>query len=231
MGAPRTIDTPERAKADRIRNRYNAEIEQIRGQRNLSDAGRRARLAQAVIKAKSDLEKLRATENEHITSRRDQILRNLFGHVRPNDARIVNIRSAEAIAAQVKTPDEAATLMNDAENNDDEVLLRILARKCVQRRNPLEPDWNNLFETWAALQPGGPEALNELALIGDETTDTGHRILRERAFGLPALPKEIAGIGNLKPLADQADNIPELPPTRGEQIGQHLAKFAHATIE
>jgi hypothetical protein len=230
VGTPRGISSPERTKADKVRARYNAEIEQIRSQRNLSDAGRRARLAQAVIKAKADLEQLRATENEHITRRRDQILRNLFGHVHPNDARIVNIRSAEAIAAQVKTPHEAATLMNDAENNDDEVLLRILARKCVQRRNPLEPDWNNLFETWAALQPGGPEALTELATIGDETTDTGHRILREHAFGLPSLPKEIAGIGNLKTLADQADNIPELPPTRGEQIGQHLAKFIHADL-
>jgi hypothetical protein len=231
MGAPRTIDTPERAKADRIRSRYNAEIEQIRGQRNLSDAGRRARLAQAVIRAKADLDQLRAAESDRVTSRRDQIVRDFFGHVRPNDARIISIRDAETRAAQVKTPDEAAALMNDAEQNGDDVLLRALAKKCVRRRNSLEPDWNNLFETWAAQQPGGPEALDELTLIGDETADTGHRILREHAFGLPALPKEIAGIGNLKTLADQADNIPELPPSRGEQIGQHLAKFTHATIE
>jgi hypothetical protein len=224
------IVTPERGRADKVRARYNAEVEQIRGQRNLSDDGRRARLAEAVVKARADLDRLRAEEADRVTSRRDQIVRDFFGHVRPSDNRIISIRDAETRAVQVKTPDEAAALMNRAEQNGDDVLLRALARECAQRRNPLETAWHNLFQTWAAQQPGGPEALDELTLIGEETTDTGHRILRERAFGLPALPKEIAGIGNLKTLANQADNIPELPPTRGEQIGQHLAKFIHADL-
>jgi uncharacterized protein (DUF2267 family) len=228
---PQGIVTPERGKADKVRARYNAEVEQIRGQRNLSDAGRRARLAQAVVKARADLDRLRAEEADRVAGRRDQIIHEFFGHNRPNDSRIISIRDAADRAGRVKTPDDAADLMNRAEQSGDDVLLRALARECAGRRSPLEPEWHNLFQTWVRQQPGGPEALDELAIIGDETTDSGHRLHRERAFGLPQLPREIAGIGNLKVLADQADSIAELPPSRGEQVGKHLSGMVLGTME
>jgi hypothetical protein len=55
-------------------------------------------------------------------------------------------------------------------------------------------------------------------------------MVREAAFGVGVLPPEVRDVGNLKALAAQADQIEELPPTRAEQIGAHLAKFAKADM-
>ncbi len=206
---PQGIDTEERAKADRVRARLAKETEHIQAQNNLDREGQRARLAAARLKAKTDLKRLGATEADHVDSRRAQRIREFFGYTRPDDNRIVSIRDASDRATRIETPDDAAKLMNSADQTGDTVLLRALAQECAQRSNPLESGWGVLFHTWAQQQPGGAEALAELNLIGEETTDTGSRLMRERAFGLPPKPPELAGASDsqLRALAAQADTI------------------------
>jgi uncharacterized protein (DUF2267 family) len=204
---PGRINTEQRAKADRIRDRLAKEIGDIQAQKNLTTEGKQARLAKAVLKAQADLTQLRTAEAEDVTNRRDQIIQGLFGHTRPDDTRIISVRDAADRAARIKTPDECAALMNRAALHNDEVLLRALARECAERRSPVAPAYSTLFEQWADQQTGGPEALEELATISDETSDAGHRLNRERAFSVGMLPDEIRGIGDLKALAAQADTI------------------------
>jgi hypothetical protein len=228
---PGRIDTEQRAKADKVRARLAKEIERIQAQKNLTREGKQARLAQAVVNAQNQLAELRAAEAHDVSDRRDQIIKRLFGHTKPDDTRIISIRDAADRASRIKSAEEAAKLMNRAELNGDTVLLRALARECATRRSPAEPAYNTLFEQWAEQQCGGPEALEELAVIGDETGDAGHRLNRERAFSVGLLPDEIRGVGNIKALAAHADTIPELPPTRAEQVGKHLSGFVHAEMD
>jgi hypothetical protein len=231
---PEGIDTEERRKAARNRERLAKETGHIKGQKNWSAAGKKAQLARARVKAYDQNTQLDADDAACLTGGRAGIIRGLFGHTRPNDSRIISVRDAADRAARVKTPDDAAKLMNRAELHGDTVLLQALARECAERRSPVEPAWDGLFKTWAAQQPGGTEALDQLAIIDDELHDVGHRILREHAFGVGPLPAELHGlsISDLRRLATQADNPEsEIPPSHAEQIGQHLAKFVHAEIE
>lgn len=227
------INPGKRAQADRVTARLAKETEHIQAQKNLDRKGREARLAAARLKAEADFKRLSADETDHVTGLWDQRIRGFFGYIRPDDSRIISIRDAADRAKLVKTPNECAALMNDCEESGDEVLLRALAKECAKRHNPLEPAWGGLFRTWAEMQPDGTEALDDLAAIFAETTDVGHRLVRESAFGLPPLPKELVGYSNtqLRALAAQADTISELPPTRAEQVGTRLAGMVHAELE
>lgn len=206
MTAPRGIDTPERVKANKIRERLAKEIEHIDHQRNLTPQGRRARHAKAVVTAQDQLSQLRAQEAQRITDRRDELTKDLFGAVRPNDSRVISLRDAADRASRVTTAKEAERLMNLAEMSGDKVLLQALARECAQRSNPLEPAYGVLFQQWANEQPVGADTVDELSVIADEMSDTGHRLMRDRAFSITALPGDIRGIGDLRALAAEADD-------------------------
>jgi hypothetical protein len=206
---PQGIDTEERRKAARNRERLAKETEHIQGQKNWSAVGKQAQLARAVVKAIDQNTQLGGADTGRVTGGDAEIRRGLFGHTRPDDSRIISIRDAADRAGRVKTPEEAAKLMNRAELHGDTVLLQALAWECAERRSPVEPAWDGLFKTWAAQQPGGTEALDQLAIIDDELHDVGHRLLREHAFGVGPLPAELRGlsIGDLRRLAAQADTI------------------------
>ncbi|MEO7196003.1 MAG: hypothetical protein ABIZ05_14505 [Pseudonocardiaceae bacterium] len=210
MTTPRSIDTPERNKAARIRDRLAKEIEHVDRRRDLSPAGRRARHAQAIVKAQDELSQLRADEAQRVADRRAELTKNLFGAVRPDDARIISIRDAADRSSRVADAKEAERLMNLAEMSGDEVLLQALARECAQRSNPVEPDYGVLFQQWANEQPAGADTVDELSVIADEMSDTGHRLMRERAFAV-TLPDDIRGIGNLRALAAEADDSDSAP--------------------
>jgi hypothetical protein len=208
---PEGIDTEERRKAARNRERLAKETGHIQGQKNWNAVGKQAQLARAVVKAIDQNTQLGGADIGRVTGGEAGIKRGLFGHTRPDDSRIISIRDAADRAGRVKTPEEAAKLMNRAELHGDTVLLQALAWECAERRNPVEPAWDVLFKTWAAQQPGGTEALDQLAIIDDELHDVGHRLLREHAFGVGPLPAELQGlsIGDLRRLAAQADTITE----------------------
>ncbi len=204
-GTPRGIDTEERAKAGRVRTRLAKEIEHIQSRRNLSSEGKRAQLAKVVVQARDELVRLRDAESARVAARRDELTRGLFGATRPDDSRVISLRDAADRASRVSSSEEAARLMNAAELNGDTVLLRVLAQECFQRSgNPLDPGWRNLFDQWAQQQPGGDGIVEELGVIADELNDTGHRLAREEAFGIPALPGELSGV-NLRAHAALAD--------------------------
>lgn len=234
MTTPHGIDTPERAKAAKIRDRLACEVQHIRGQRNLTPQGRRARLAAAIVKAQGELATLRTDEAQRLAARRDELHGGLFGHVRPDDNRIISIRDAADRAARLTSADEAAALMNRAEETGDTVLLKAVARECAGRSsNVLETGWHELFHQWAAQQPGATEAVEELRVIADEQMDTGHHLARDHAFGIGPLPDDLRGVavGNLRSLAAGADGEGDVPPsTRGERGEDRLAAMVRGNV-
>ena len=219
--------TNERQQAAKIRQNLGRQIEALRNQKNLTSQGRAARIAKAREDAKAKLAALRQEETDRLTSRRDELTKKLFGNTSPDDARIGSIRDARKRAAEIKTSNEMAEAMNLAEMDSDTVLLRAYAQECARRSsNPLERGWSTLFHQWADAQHYGMEVVQELRDIDTEFNDPTAQLTRDATFGCGLLPEELRGVGNLRALAAQADEIPELPPTRAEQVGNHLARFA-----
>ncbi|MFZ2117635.1 MAG: hypothetical protein WCB73_06330 [Pseudonocardiaceae bacterium] len=216
------IEMPERNQAAKIREALGREVQHLRNQRNLDREGRKARIAKAVVRAQAKLAELRQAETQRLTERKDQLTKKLFGHVKPDDNRIASIRDASDRAAKLVKVDDMAEAMNRAEMAGDSVLLKALAQECARRSNdPLQSGWGTLFQQWANAEYGANDAVEELGAIAAEGNST-HRMHRDHAFSVGALPEEVRGVGNLKPLADQADEIPELPPSLAEQKGDKM---------
>ncbi|MGH3426074.1 MAG: hypothetical protein ACRD3Q_15375 [Terriglobales bacterium] len=232
MPTPHRADTPERKQAAQIRKSLDSQIAALRQQKNLTREGRAARMAKAIEDAKAKLTALRDAETQGMTDQAEKLQRQLFGNRHGDDARIASIRDARDRAAQLdKDPDRAAAAMTRADRDGDHVLLRAYAEEAARRsRDPLGNGqlWGGLFTQWADNQTGGTDAVEELQAIGHELSDPGQRLVRESAFGIGVLPEEIRGVGNMKALAAQADQIAELPPTAAEQKGEHLRQFIKA---
>ena len=221
------IEMPERNQAAKIREALGREVQYLRNQRNLTREGKQARIAAAIVKAQAKLAELRQAETQRLTERKDQLTKKLFGQTRPDDAKILLIRDASDRAAKIGKVADMEEAMNRAEMAGDSVLLKALAQECARRSNdPLQSGWGTLFQQWANAEYGANEAVEELGAIAAEG-DSTHRMHRDHAFSVGALPEEVRGVGNLKALADQADEIPELPPSRAEQVGNHLKQFVY----
>jgi hypothetical protein len=215
------IEMPERNQAAKIREALGREVQYLRKERNLSREGRQAQIAKAVVKAQAKLAELRQAETQRFTERKDQLTKKLFGQTRPDDARILIIRDAADRAAKIVKVDDMAEAMNRADMTGDPVLLKALAQECARRSNdPLQSGWGTLFQQWANAEYGANDAVEELGAIAAEG-DSTHRMNRDHAYSVGALPAEVQ-TGNLKALADQADEIPELPPSLAEQKGDRM---------
>lgn len=215
------IEMPERKEAAKIRNTLGQEVQSIRNQRNLTRDGKNARIAKAVVKAQAKIAEQRQTETRRLSDRKDQLAKKLFGHIKPDDSRIASIRDASDRAAKLTNVEDMAEAMNRAEMAGDSVLLKALAQECARRSNdPLQSGWGTLFQQWANAEYGANEAVEELGALAAEG-DSTHRMHRDHAFSVGALPAEIQ-TGNLKILAEQADSIPELPPSMAEQKGSKM---------
>ena len=221
------IEMSERNQAAKIREALGREVQDIRNQRNLTREGKQARVAAAIVKAQAKLAELRQAETQRLTERKAQLTKKLFGQTRPDDTKILLIRDASDRAAKIGKVADMEEAMNRAEMAGDSVLLKALAQECARRSNdPLQSGWGTLFQQWANAEYGANEAVEELGAIAAEG-DSTHRMHRDHAFSVGALPEEVRGVGNLKALADQADEIPELPPSRAEQVGNHLKQFVY----
>jgi hypothetical protein len=215
------IEMPERNQAAKIREMLGREVQEIRNQRNLTHEGKQARIAKAVVKAQAKLAELRQAETQRLTEHKDQLTKQLFGHVKPDDSRIASIRDASDRAAKIVKVDDMEEAMNRAEMLGDPVLLKALAQECARRSNdPLQSGWGMLFQQWANAEYGANDAVEELGTIAAEG-DSTHRMHRDHAFSVGALPTEVQ-TGNLKVLAEQADSIPDLPPSLAEQKGDRM---------
>lgn len=215
------IEMPERNQAAKIREALGREVQHLRNQRNLDREGRKARVAKAVVRAQAKLAELRQAETQRLTERKDQLTKKLFGQTRPDDAKILLIRDASDRAAKIGKVADMEEAMNRAEMTGDPVLLKALAQECARRSNdPLQSGWGTLFQQWANAEYGASDAVEELGAIAAEG-DSTHRMNRDHAFSVGALPAEVQ-TGNLKVLAEQADSIPELPPSLAEQKGDQM---------
>lgn len=222
----------ERTEAAKIRKNRDAQIEEIRRQKNLTREGRAARIARVVEDTKAKLAELRNAETQRLADRQDELERKLFGVKTTDHSRIMAIRQADEIASRITDPEKARAAMNKADRNNDHDLVRALAEQCFLHTGDIQygQAWRNLLDQWAENQYGGSDAVAEIQKIRFEQTDATRKLQRESVFGVGVLPEEVRGYGNLGALAAQADATPELPPTAAEQKGTHLGQFMRDDI-
>jgi hypothetical protein len=229
MQTPRSVDTPERQKAAQIKKNLDAQTQALKAQNNLSREGRAAKMAEVRVRAEAKLAELRQVEQKRLIDRKEELHRKLFGNRNVDDARIASIRNARDRAADLDGDiDKVRELMTRADRDGDHVLLKAYAEEVARRAaNPMarQQGWTELFHEWASNQVSGSEVIDELNAITFELTDLGQRMVRESAFSAGVLPEELHGYGNLHALAAEADQIPELPPSRAEEVGNHLKQF------
>lgn len=196
---------------DKIREVYTTRVADIKGRRDLSDAGKRRQLAKVWVKAADDMRAARAASETSRATREKQLLRRLFGNQNSHDATsVVSFRDAQDRAERLKTPAEAGELLARARRSGDVLLARALAMKALDMAvggTPGQADgWGNVLNVWSADEPGDvDDALTELS----EFHGQGPAAL----VGLSAQhsvpkPTELAGVGNLHALAREADATP-----------------------
>src|SRR4051794_25378288 len=157
-----------RQRADTIRERYRADVEKVRGNRDLSDQGRRRQLALLFTRTRDELREQAAKEREVLERRWTELEKKLFtGGDQPwQDP--VSKRDAATRAAQLKTSDDALRLLAQAEATDDHDLARAIGRQSVQHMSSgvreLDAPWENVFRAYMA-----PRA--HLSLIVDELAE------------------------------------------------------------
>ncbi len=220
------------AQADKIRASHADAIERVRGQRDLSEAGRRKRIAKIAVQTRDRLAALEADDRERLAAKAATLEHDLF---RPRGRTAVdqlNARDAATRAAQIENPGQAQRLLTVAKQLGDDVLAAAVARRCVDLCDDqltARTAWP-LVLAWADTVPGAHDTLAELGGIEHETGDAMARLERSQHFR-PGAIRELAG-HNIDQLAAQADADTDLrPPSSTEQAGQRMASFVHGEVE
>lgn len=143
-----------RQRAETIRERYRADVEKVRANRDLSHEGRRRQLALLFTRTRDELREQAAKDREVLERRWTELEKKLFTGKDEPWQDPVSKRDAATRAAQLKTPDEALRLLARAEATDDHDLARAIGRHSVTRmttgRREADAPWENVFRQYMA---------------------------------------------------------------------------------
>ena len=203
-------DTVQRRAAATVRSKYEANVAAIRADRNLSQDGRRRRLAAELLTAKTKLDDLRAKERQTDDKRRDELERTLFAwHGTMTAAEAANSRDCAERADKIATAPEALAALRKADLHGDQFMARAIAERAREGLDGLDRQhWGSVLTAYAETRPVSRAALEELASI-DETRATddsiASRLSGETAYSVTR-PPELAGANDwgLSKLAAEA---------------------------
>lgn len=158
-----------RQRAETIRERYRADVEKVRGNRDLSDEGRRRQLALLFTRTRNELREQAEKEREVLERRSSELERKLFAGGDQLWQDPVSKRDAATRAAQLKTSDEALRLLGQAELTSDGDLARAIGRQSVQRMSTgvreVDAPWEDVFRAFMAPRAHLSPIVEELAEI------------------------------------------------------------------
>jgi hypothetical protein len=209
LGARQPADHPRPdTPMDRLHRRLQAEVDEIRARKDLSDDGRRRQLAKVTDRAQREMRALSRQAAEDAERRKAELLATIFGTPSRDATAIVSYRDAMDRAGQLKTPEEATQLLAQARMVGDEPLGRAVAMRVLDQamnRGLIGGQaWAELLNEWAATQPPHvDQALTELSAL----VDAPGGIARSLAYSL-ATPSELDG-QDLVSLAVAADRHPD----------------------
>ncbi|GAA0986860.1 hypothetical protein ENKNEFLB_01945 [Nocardioides aquaticus] len=167
--------TAHREAADRISQNYRAAVAEVQEDRDLSNEGRQRRLADLYVDARRRLTDLAQKEKAELDSRRTALENQFFGARGAGGgwdtaSHAISARDASDRAAQIKTPAEAAELLERANADGDELLARAVARRSVRASEQAVgqravADWDAVSMTYLDARPRLLPVAEELGQI------------------------------------------------------------------
>lgn len=164
-----TQDT--RDKIARAQKAYNQELEAIRANGDLSEQGRRRLQAKVYAETKRKVDAMRTEEEQRLGRLQKDLERSLFSVADQRDtvSAAVSYRDAQERAAQLRTAEEAQSLMRRALNSGDELLARAVMARA----------WTHPSDSWspvvAAYFDEHPEKLPAAQQLGEMLDAQGGR--------------------------------------------------------
>ncbi|HEY3530391.1 MAG TPA: hypothetical protein VGK78_14690 [Nocardioides sp.] len=161
------------AKAGKIQDDFNTTVRAIRSNGDLTQEARLRRLAQAQAEAQRAMEDVKASWLGTSTDTAETLTKRIFGSSGMAGADAISARDAADRASRVETAGEAASLLEMAENNGDEVLARAVAMHAFgMRHDILSGDWGSIVDAYASTRPDVAEQIVELANVQRDTVMT-----------------------------------------------------------
>ena len=175
---------PQKAAVSRVQSRLDEKIEAIRSIRGYSEAGRKTEMAQAVVAARAEVEAMKKEFVAERNTRRDDLHRSLFGASgRASASELIADRDAQDRAAQLDSPDAAATMLARANRNGDGSLARATAEHAFQR------GWSEIAQDYADQA----EKRSTLDMLND--TNAGPRTVLADSVIFRVRPPSELGLG------------------------------------
>lgn len=180
--------------ADRIREDAARRFDQIRNRGELNATATAILLARDYLSFKAEMDKLAQTtgqDNSATVRRLNQAafgIDDIAGNAVDRAAASVSYRDAQDRVAKLEQSNEAAALLDRAENSNDELLARAIAQRAFEQR-ALDPSWDDLLGRYVATRPKAQSAVNAL-LAG-----SGAPQIRDLFAWVLPVPSELAGPG------------------------------------
>lgn len=174
-----------RARAQTIRDQFAITLTNLRNDTDLSDEGRQKRIAAAWIKARDEIQRLKADRDSTVGQRRTRLERRVFG-VGDNPSDAVAYRDAVTRAEAVTSEDEAQQLLDRSVRIGDDQLARAVALIATERGYVgVWVDYRDTLSSTAARE------FTELAELKRQASSRSGRLADDMVFGLPK-PKELS---------------------------------------
>lgn len=186
---------------------YRRTLDGIRGDRKMTDAARQLAAARAYTTARTDMTRATRDHQAGQSARWDQLERKVFGLPKASiysdadqAAQTMAMRDALQRVTSIRTEDDAARLLRQAEQTGDETLARAIA----QHAN--EHDWTDVLLGYFGPRPGAREAYDEMCAIHSERT-TG-KVVDHLAHHI-GKPEELRGMDDraIEQLATDAGQL------------------------
>jgi hypothetical protein len=193
------LNDEERAAAESIQRRHLREVAGIRADGDRSDRGKRSAIARVTLAARSAMAELRAASDARDSQRRADLQFRLFGMgARDRGADLLAARDARDRAAKIRTPAEAAQMLEHAERAGDTSLARaVFERAWDAVPTAIGSAWGDVG---AAYLAGKPQVHADAAELADMLTSSPHTRMRDRLSTRVETPEEVA-TGSLEALA------------------------------
>ena len=183
--------------ADKVREDAARTFDQIRNRGELNADAIAALLARSYLTFKQAMDKLAQTtgqDNSATVRRLTQAafgIDDLAGTAVDRAAASVSYRDAQDRVAKLEQPNEAAALLERAENSNDELLARAIAQRAFEQRS-FDPSWSDLLDEYLATRPKAQAAVGAL-LAG-----SGAPQIRDLFAWVLPVPSELAGLGDVQ---------------------------------
>ena len=155
-----SVSTPSRQKMVEVRAAFRQALDTVRGDAGLSELGRQQLIARAWTNARDELARLAQIDFDAHVARYNELEMQVFGTgAASSGADAVSFRDAADRAANLKSADEATTLLGTAQLSNDAVLAKAVVMAAWQK------DWPMVVEQYAATHAQVSDQLAELVSL------------------------------------------------------------------